>query len=137
MLKGHSAGAVYTEASMGNETAVSGLQYSQGYRSPPPHDENQQARNTPTNTTSPYFLPGNARPSPSLSASSSPLHHTEDQRRGGYCFSPMRNPDQQRTTRLRQHPQHQADRGGGYYNFQPPGRQTVMQQHPNYMQGKK
>ena len=121
------------------------------------------SRHTPTTNSSLHFPPG-VRSSPSLSASSSPLHYAEhrsedqrvlQQRQQGY--SPMRNQDshqlppsstslpqyymqqqhQQLRPRLRQHKnQNPVDRGGGiYYNIQPPpGRQSVM--HPNYSQGK-
>ena len=129
----------------------------------PTLDEKQQSRYTPTTNSSLHFPPG-VRLSPSLSASSSPLHYAEhrsedqrvlQQRQQGY--SPMRNQDshqlppsstslpqyymqqqqQQLRPRLRQHKnQHPVDRGGGiYYNIPPPpGRQSVM--HPNYSQGK-
>ena len=105
--------------------------------------------------SSPSHFPPGIRPS--LSTSSSPLHHSEyhtDEKRLLYqqqygYNTPMRNQDSQNQSshsysqqqirpQMRQHPhQRRTNREGGvYYNLpQQPGRQTVMTP-PHYAQGK-
>ena len=152
-----SPGGQHSDESIGGILGVPGIHFahrqSYGDITSPTIDENQQLRSTPT--TSPSHVSAGVKPS--LSASSSPLHHldylTDDKGilypQYGYS-NPPRGQDLQLSltqnysqelplrSRLRNHPhQRKADRAGGvYYNVHhPPGRQSAS--HPNYSQGKK